>query len=79
MKKSVTSTLTLVCICAVIAVMLAITNAVTAPIIEQNNNAAANEALLEVMPSGKNFTEIDISAYTLPQTVTKAYSEDGKK
>ena len=77
MKKSVTSTLTLVCICAVIAVMLAITNAVTAPIIEQNNNAAANEALLEVMPSGKNFTEIDISAYTLPQTVTKAYSEDG--
>ena len=77
MKKSVTSTLTLVCICAVIAVMLAITNAVTAPIIEQNNNAAANEALLEVMPSGKNFTEIDVSAYTLPQTVTKAYSEDG--
>lgn len=77
MKKSVTSTLTLVCICAVIAVMLAITNAVTAPIIEQNNNAAANEALLEVMPEGKNFTEIDVSAYTLPQTVTKAYSEDG--
>ena len=77
MKKSVTSTLTLVCICAVIAVMLAITNAVTAPIIEQNNNAAANEALLEVMPNGKNFTEIDVSAYTLPATVTKAYSEDG--
>lgn len=77
MKKSVTSTLTLVCICAVIAVMLAITNAITAPIIEQNNNAAANEALLQVMPNGKNFTEIDVSAYTLPATVTKAYSEDG--
>ncbi len=77
MKKSVTSTLTLVCICAVIAVMLAITNAITAPIIEQNNNAAANEALLQVMPEGKNFTEIDVSAYTLPATVTKAYSEDG--
>lgn len=77
MKKSVTSTLTLVCICAVIAVMLAITNAITGPVIEKNQNAAANSALLEVMPSGTNFTEIDISAYTLPQTITKAYSEEG--
>ncbi len=77
MKKSITSTLILVCICAVISVMLAITNAITAPIIEKNNESAANAALLEVMPDGKNFKEVDISLYTLPQTVTKAYSEDG--
>jgi len=66
-----------VCICAVIAIMLAVTNAITAPIIEANQDASANEALLEVMPGGKNFTEIDISTYSLPATVTKAYSEDG--
>ncbi len=77
MKKSVKSTLVLVCICAVISVMLAITNAITAPIIQKNNDAAANESLLEIMPNGKNFKEVDITSYTLPASVTNAYSEDG--
>ncbi len=77
MKKSVKSTLVLVCICAVISVMLALTNAITAPIIQKNNDAAANEALLEIMPNGKNFKEVDISGHTLPSSVTNAYSEDG--
>ena len=53
MKKSVQSTLVLVAICAVMAVLLALTNSITAPIIKQNQDAAANEALLVVMPEGK--------------------------
>ena len=77
MKQHIRSVLTLVCICAAVALMLAVTNYFTAPIIEQNQNAAANDALLEVMPEGKDFKKVDISAFTLPATVTEAYSEAG--
>lgn len=75
MKNSVKSTLVLVCICAVMALMLAVTNAITAPIIEKNQSAAANEALLQVMPGGQGFEKMDISGYTLPATVTEVYKE----
>ncbi len=75
--KHIKSVVVLVVICAVVAVMLAITNVITAPIIEENENAAAMEALSEVMPSGKDFQKIDISAYSLPASVTEAYSEAG--
>lgn len=75
MKKMLQSTLVLVCICAAISLMLAVTNAITAPIIAQNQSAAANEALLAVMPDGKDFEQVDLSAYTLPATVTEAYRE----
>ena len=77
MKAQIKSIITLVCICAVVAVMLAVTNYITAPIIEQNQNAAANEALLEVMPDGKGFELMDTSSFTLPATVTEVYKEQG--
>ena len=75
MKKSVQSTIVLVAICAVMAVLLALTNAVTAPIIKINQDNAANEALLVVMPDGEGFEKVDISSYTLPSTVTEVYKE----
>ena len=50
MKQSLKSTVVLVCICAVMAVMLALTNAITAPVIAKNQASAANAALLQVMP-----------------------------
>ena len=75
MKKSVTSTLVLFAICAVMAILLALTNSITAPIIKQNQDAAANEALLEVMPNGEGFEKMDLSAYELPATVTEVYKE----
>ena len=75
MRKSVRSTLTLLCICAVMALMIAITNSITAPIIANNQAAAANEALKVVMPDGEGFEKMDVSAYTLPATVTEVYSE----
>ena len=73
MKKSIKNILVLVCICAVVSVLMAITNAITAPIIEKNERANANKALLEVMPDGKTFEKVDISTYTLPATVSEAY------
>lgn len=69
------STIVLVCICSVIAVMLAVTNAITAPTIEKNENAAANASLLQVMPGGEGFEITDVSGYTLPDTVKEVYSE----
>ncbi len=75
MKKSLTSTLALVCICAVMAVLLAITNAITAPIIQKNQEAAANKALLQVMPEGEGFEKIEFDAASLPKTVTEVYRE----
>ena len=75
MKKSVMSTLVLVCICAVMAVLLAITNMITAPTIQANADKAANEALLQVMPEGQGFEKMDISTYTLPATVNEVYKE----
>ena len=75
MMKSVRSILTLLVICAVMAVLMAVTNTITAPIIEQNQAAAANDALKVVMPNGEGFEKMDVSGYTLPATVTEVYSE----
>ena len=76
MNKSVKSIVTLVAICAVVTVILALTNAVTAPIIEANDAKAANAALLEVLPDGGSFSTADISALTLPATVSEVYSAE---
>ena len=77
MKGSIKSIVVLVGICVVLTVLLALVNSITAPIIAENQNAAANEALLEVMPEGKNFEVVDLSAYTLPATVVQAHKEEG--
>ena len=75
MKKSIKSTLVLVGICAIMAVLLAVTNAITAPIIEKNQAAAANEALLKVMPNGEGFEKIEFEADKLPATITEVHKE----
>ena len=75
MKKSLSSTIALVSICAVMAILLALTNYITAPIIKENQDAAANKALLEVMPSGEGFEKIDFDASALPKTITEVYKE----
>lgn len=75
MKKYIKSVIALTVICAVVAALLAVTNYVTGPIIEENASAAANEALVIVLPDGEGFTPIDLSTYELPATVTEAYSE----
>ena len=79
MKQNIKSVVILVAICGVMALLLAGTNTLTAPIIEKNSSAAANEALLQVMPDGTGFEEMDLSAFNLPATVTKAYKETAGK
>lgn len=76
MKEHLKSIISLTVICAVIAILLAATNSVTAPKIAQNENAAANEALLVVMPEAESFEKIeDFSSYSLPETVKEVYKE----
>lgn len=74
MKKYLKSIISLTVICAVIAALLAATNKLTAPIIEKNAGAAANAALLEVMPDGGDFTAVDLTQYTLPDSILEAYT-----
>ena len=50
MKENIKSVVVLTAICLVVAVLLAYTNSITAPIIEANKAAAASGSLLEVMP-----------------------------
>ena len=59
-KEKIMPTVVLGAICLVVALLLSVVNMFTGPVIEAAQNAAANEALLEVLPDGKNFEEITI-------------------
>ena len=73
-------TIVLSAICLVVAVLLSVINMVTAPIIEERRLAEANKALLVVMPEGKGFEELDISAFEgLSPAVIKIYKETSGK
>ena len=75
-KRDLMPSVVLATICIVVALMLAAINMITAPIIESRQNALANEALLEVLPDGKNFEKIELTdAY--PESVTAGYKADG--
>ncbi len=54
---------TLLAFCAVSALLLAGTDQITAPIIEQRNEKANNEARVQVLPEAKDFKEVDNSSY----------------
>lgn len=77
MKKHVKAIISLFSICAITAILLALTNYFTLPIIKKNESNKANEALLVVLPTGKDFQSVDLSKYTLPATVKEAYTEAG--
>ncbi len=75
-KERIYPTLVLTVICLAVALLLAAVNMITAPIIEAAQNAASNEALLEVLPEGKNFKEITLDD-KYPDVITAGYSADG--
>ncbi len=61
-------------ICLVVALLLSGINMITSPIISAKQNAAANAALLEVLPNGTRFDEVNLSDYpSLPSAVTSAW------
>ena len=75
MKKNVMPTVVLGAILVVVSFLLSVVNMVTGPIIEANRNAAANGALLEVLPEGSDFEELNAAELGLPDTVTGVYKE----
>ena len=75
MNKHFKSVAILTIICATVAILLAFTNSLTAPIIEKQEKEKASGALLEVLPDGEDFNAIDISKYELPDSITAAHSE----
>ncbi|MBE6610480.1 MAG: FMN-binding protein [Ruminococcaceae bacterium] len=77
MKKSnIMPSIVLGAICLIVGLLLSLINSVTAPIIEEAQNAAANAALAIVLPEGKNFDEISIDE-SYPAVITKGYKADG--
>ena len=77
MKKNIFMPAIVLCsICVVVALLLSGINMITSPIIEAQKNAAANEALLVVLPDGKNFEEIEITS-DYPEIITAGYRADG--
>ena len=75
-KSNSKPTIVLGVICLVSALLLALVNMITAPIIEAAQNAAANAALLEVLPDGGSFEEITLDD-KYPEIITKGYKAEG--
>ena len=73
MMKHLKSILTLFVICAIVSVALAAVNGITAPIILERQQQAAAGALLEVLPEGGTFEEMEIADLGLPATVKAAH------
>ncbi len=75
-KENLMPSIVLSAICLVAALLLSVINMFTAPAIEAAQNAAANAALLEVLPDGKNFESIEITS-DYPAAVTAGHKADG--
>ena len=54
MNKATKNILALSLICAIVAILMAVTNYITAPIIKENQEKAENAALAVVMPIFRN-------------------------
>ena len=75
MKNNIKNLSVFVCICTAITLLLALTNAITSPIIQKNQNASVNAAFLKVMPEGNDFELVPLDNFKLPATVTEVYKE----
>lgn len=75
MKTYIKSIISITAICAVVSLLLALTNHITLPIIEEQETAAVNDSLAIVLPGGESFELIDMSKYEFPKTITEVYSE----
>lgn len=60
----------------IVSLLLSAVNMITGPVIDAQRNAAANEALLEVLPEGKDFEELaNLAELGLPEAITNVYKE----
>ena len=64
----------LVLICAIMSGLLALTNSATAPIIEEAERKAKEEARMEVLPEADKFLQVEIAG--LPASVTEVFQAE---
>ena len=74
--SNIKPTVVLASICLVVALLLSGVNMITGPIIKKAQDAAANAALLEILPDGKNFEQLVIDE-RYPPAITMGYKADG--
>lgn len=75
MNNRTKSILVLTLICLVVTAVLAATDLVTSPIIEQNNATKVQNSLRSALSAADGFTELDLPA-GLPAAVTGIYKAD---
>ena len=71
-KNKLMPTVVLSSICICVVALLALINLFTAPVIVENQERKLQESLLEVMPDGGTFEEIDIVS-GMPATITDVF------
>lgn len=64
-NENVKPFLVMVCICVVVALILSATNNLTAPVIAENNAAAAAETRSAVLPGSGEFTPVEVNCEAL--------------
>jgi len=79
MKKNeaIKSVIVLTVICAVVGLMLAGVNELTAPIIAENQSKGEFDSFYKVMPDAEGFEEVPLTG--LPETVKAVYKDTGGK
>ena len=76
-KNIVKPILVLTLICLAVALLLAVVNYVTAPVIADATAEAERKARSEALPGATEFTEVDLTAYLdLPATVSACYRDN---
>jgi Na+-translocating ferredoxin:NAD+ oxidoreductase RnfG subunit len=73
-NQTIKSIIVLSCICLVVALILSAVNNITAPIIEEQMNAAANGAYLQVLPNATTFTDV---TGEFPENVLEMKKDEG--
>ena len=74
-KPSLKAVISLTSICLITALILAVVNYITSPIIEKAEYEKEQAALKEVLPSGEDFKSLDPRALSLDEKIVSAYSE----
>ncbi|MBO5363848.1 MAG: hypothetical protein J6A56_00080, partial [Clostridia bacterium] len=64
MKETLTLTIKLLLICAIVTGLLAFVNMITEPIILENNQKNFEASMAEVLPNAGAFKEVDLSEFT---------------
>ncbi|MBR5817685.1 MAG: FMN-binding protein [Clostridia bacterium] len=77
-KKNIMPVAVLTVICVVVAILLAVVNYFTAPIIKDNADKKVNESLYAVLPDANGFENVDLNQYeNVPASVVSAHKDKG--